>query len=366
MTMRLLVLIDDLGARGGALRYLRDLLTVLANRHEIVVATGHGGSGGRGLPPGVELRRLTALAAPEAHGDLSAYNGLLSWADRVLVQNVMNPLALAVARSSGKATVIVQDHRVFCPGPGKTLPDGRRCEAPMATADCSLCLPDAGYRERMCAVTTARTDAIRGARLVVLSRYMADELALAGLPGAVVIPPGVQVGPPRTDPGEGFLLAGRLVAHKGVDLGQAAWRASGVDAPLRLAGAGRLGAALEGAEALGWLDGEALRHALRGSRALLFPARWQEPFGIAGLEALAQGVPVIAMATGGVPEWAGAGAMVVPAGDIAAMARCITALQQDPALALTLGEQGRQQVAEGFSHEAFAAAWEGWVGVLPT
>jgi glycosyltransferase involved in cell wall biosynthesis len=33
------------------------------------------------------------------------------------------------------------------------------------------------------------------------------------------------------------------------------------------------------------------------------PSRWQEPFGIAGLEALTMGVPVAAWESGGVSEW---------------------------------------------------------------
>ena len=33
------------------------------------------------------------------------------------------------------------------------------------------------------------------------------------------------------------------------------------------------------------------------------PSRWQEPFGIAGLEALSLGVPVVAWESGGVREW---------------------------------------------------------------
>ena len=110
----------------------------------------------------------------------------------------------------------------------------------MSAEVCASCLPEAAYRERMIAITSARREATRGARITVLSQYMADELAQAGLRGARVLPPWVEVGPARDDPGEGFLLAGRLVAHKGADLGWQAWAQSGVGSPLRVAGAGRL------------------------------------------------------------------------------------------------------------------------------
>src|SRR5206468_2580064 len=41
---------------------------------------------------------------------------------------------------------------------------------------------------------------------------------------------------------------------------------------------------------------------LTKARALLFPIRWEEPFGVAVIEALACGTPVIAMNKGAMPE----------------------------------------------------------------
>jgi len=335
--MRLLFLTDRLGDRGGAPNHLRDLIAAASSTHTVVVASGRG------------WVRALASADEDSVG-LEALDGLIASADVVHLQNVMNPAALRLAVGSGRAVATIQDHRVFCPGPGKTLPDGGACVRPFTPEICVGCMPDAAYRDRMLRVTSARRDALRGARLIALSPYMADALAQAGLPGAAVIPPWVAIGPPRTDPGAGFLLGGRLVAHKGADLGWEAWRQSGVCAPLFLAGAGRLAGALAGAVPLGWLDRSALQSQLRQVRALLFPARWQEPFGILGVEALAQGVPVIAMDRGGVREWASDGTLLV--GDVSGMAEAIRALDQDPALALTLGEAGRLSVAERFSQAA--------------
>lgn len=359
--MRLLLLLDALDARGGALACWLDLLGALAGRHEIRVAAGRGGPErhGEAWPEGVGALRVRALAeAEEAEGDLAGLAPLLAWADVVHVQNVMNPRAIALAVDTGKAVVTIQDHRLFCPGPGRTLPDGARCATPFERADCAACLPDPDYHARLRALTAARRDATRGARITALSRYMADELAAAGLRGARVLPPWVREEEPRSQPGFGFLLGGRLVAHKGPELAHAAWRRSGAEAPLRVAGAGRLAEALEGATLLGWLDRGRWREELRTARALLFPARWQEPFGIAGLEALAVGTPVIAMDTGGVREWAEAGAILVPPGDVDAMAAGIAALQHDPDRARALGEAGRQDVTARFAREAVLARWE--------
>ena len=307
-------------------------------------------------PEGGASVRVRGLDAP-AHADTPGLGALLATVDVVVVQNVMNPLALRQATATGRAVVTVQDHRVFCPGPGKTLPDDTDCDQEFGSGVCDACLPDAGYRARLIALTRARRDAIEGARLTVLSRYMAEALAAVGLPGAEVIPPWVSAGPVRAHPGDGFLLGGRLVAHKAPDLAHAAWRQSGVDAPLRVAGAGRLAEALEGADRLGWLEPAALTAALRASRALLFPTRWQEPFGILGLEALAQGVPVIAIDRGGVRDWSDAGVIRVRTQQ--EMADAIRHLHAHPDEAQALGEAGRQAVAARFAKAEIAARWEG-------
>jgi len=55
-------------------------------------------------------------------------------------------------------------------------------------------------------------------------------------------------------------------------------------------------------EFLGELDDAGKRKLLSGSRALLFPIDWPEPFGLAMIEAMACGTPVIAFRRGSVPE----------------------------------------------------------------
>ena len=75
--------------------------------------------------------------------------------------------------------------------------------------------------------------------------------------------------------------------------------------PLRFVGTGPERARVEGAgyEVSGWLDHRQLARRYRRAALLLLLPRWQEPFGIVGLEALACGVPVAAWQSGGIAEW---------------------------------------------------------------
>ena len=53
----------------------------------------------------------------------------------------------------------------------------------------------------------------------------------------------------------------------------------------------------------GWQDEQGKAELLSQTDALVVPSIWPEPFGLVGLEAAAAGVPAVAFATGGIPEW---------------------------------------------------------------
>jgi len=52
----------------------------------------------------------------------------------------------------------------------------------------------------------------------------------------------------------------------------------------------------------GWVDAEEKRRLLLGSKAMIFPARWHEPFGLAIVESLYYGTPVFGTPYGSLPE----------------------------------------------------------------
>jgi glycosyltransferase involved in cell wall biosynthesis len=76
-----------------------------------------------------------------------------------------------------------------------------------------------------------------------------------------------------------------------------------------------------------------------------------EPFGQVIIEGMAAGKPVVATDGGGVPEIVenGKTGILVPMGDVQAMADAICRILADPALAAEMGSRGRQRVADHFT-----------------
>jgi glycosyltransferase involved in cell wall biosynthesis len=309
--VRVLHLTDRLDDRGGAARHLLSIARAQAGRgHDVHVAAGEDRL--REDIPATRHRwaGLESRAAVPINLD-----GLIDRVrpDLIHVHTVMNPVALTRAAAAG-AVFTVQDHRAFCPARGKWTAAGAVCRTAFAPSVCAECFDDVAYRDEMMELTRARLDALRDSSVVVLSGYMRGEMVAAGLdPARVrVVPPFVDfppeergAAPAAADGPPCVLFMGRLVAAKGPLDAVEAWRRSGIALPLVMAGTGPLRDEIErsGAQVLGWVAHRELPAILRRARALLLPSRWQEPFGIAGLEALTLGVPVAAWESGGVRDW---------------------------------------------------------------
>ncbi len=91
---------------------------------------------------------------------------------------------------------------------------------------------------------------------------------------------------------------------------------------------------------LGYVDDHARASLLRGASVFAFPSVY-EGFGLPPLEAMRAGVPVVATEAGSLPEVLGDGALLVPVGDIDALAAALDEAAHDGVTRLRLAEAGR-------------------------
>ncbi len=95
-----------------------------------------------------------------------------------------------------------------------------------------------------------------------------------------------------------------------------------------------------------------VRRELVSGGIFVLPSVRREGLGIALLEAMAMGLPVVATRCGGIEEVVtGESGLLVEPGDVPALAEAIETLLTDPARAERLAEVGRSRVAERFSLE---------------
>jgi glycosyltransferase involved in cell wall biosynthesis len=82
---------------------------------------------------------------------------------------------------------------------------------------------------------------------------------------------------------------------------------------------------------------------------------WKEQFGRVLVEAMACGVPVIGSDSGAIPEVIGEAGLIVPEGDIQALADALRAIMWDVGVQRKLGKMGRERVLERFTQKEIAA-----------
>jgi len=209
----------------------------------------------------------------------------------------------------------------------------------------------------------------RMTRVVTASEWIRGRL-LEGIGGqATVLPNCIDLPVLSHEPREKLIMfAGRPVADKGVDAFVAAcatvlpdlpgWRAQIIGSP-RFAphtpdtpflAALRPAAAAAGVEMLGHMPHPDVMAAMQRAAIVAVPSRWEEPFGLTALEAMACGAALICSRRGGLPEVAGEAALYISVDEPSGFAHALRTLAQDPALCAAFGQAGRTRAAQ------FAAA----------
>jgi glycogen(starch) synthase len=151
-----------------------------------------------------------------------------------------------------------------------------------------------------------------------------------------------------------LLYVGRIDPRKGIDTAIEALGHLPPEAHLTIAGGSdpgeqdRLaglaaGLGLAGrVEFAGHRDRDALARAYADADAVVFPVRWDEPWGLVPLESMGRGRAVVATGRGGSAEYlrGGENCLLFPAGDAAALAAALSRLARDAALRARLREAG--------------------------
>lgn len=361
---RVLLLHNRYRAAGGEERVVDELAALLAARgHAVARLERDSAAVGRAQA----ARALLRGGEPEVEADVAAAVRAHE-ADVVHAHNV-HPLlgwrALAAAREAGARVVLqLHNYRLVC-AIGVAYREGAQCHRchgrdtrPGVRHRCRGSLPEALVYGAGLARQQPRLLAAADA-LIAVSAAQAAVLAALGVPDGrtFVIPNGVAAiaQASRAAAGGYALFAGRLVEEKGADMAVRAARAAGV--PLRVAGEGpeephlRALAGDGDVRFLGRLGAEQLAAQRRGAAIVLAPSRWEEPCPMAVVEALADGVPVLASDLGGLPELVGREG-VLPARDEVAWTEALRALWADPEERARRGEAALARARERHAPDA--------------
>lgn len=306
-------------------------------------------------PVGRLTHRLSA-----ATGYVGVYDGLIRSSGATVVHAHFGTSAVAVlpvARRHGLPLVVTFHGYDVTSEARRTDAAGRR------------------YRERLAGVFDYADT------LIAVSDYIAGRLVSLGAPENKIR---VQfIGIPTDGPApaplasrRGIVFVGRLVERKGVgDLlgAMAALPQELRSVGLTIVGDGPLRGSLEAvARRAGlnvtWRGFETpagVIEVLRESAVFCAPSVAAAPedaeaFGMVYLEAALQGLPVVAYATGGVPQAVvdGVTGLLAPEKDVAALSHHLQALLTTPELAAALGTSGRERVLRDFDVVARTAELE--------
>jgi glycosyltransferase involved in cell wall biosynthesis len=337
-----------------------DVVTHLAHNPSGALATGASLAVSPWNPlAAVELRRVAEQERPDvAHVHNTWY--------------ALSPSVLAaLAGAAVPVVVTLHNYRLVCAN-AQLFRDGHPCE------DCVGSHPWHGVWHRcyrgsaLASAPAAATIALNSRRrtwerhaalFLAMTEFAKSRFVAAGLPSERIVvkpnpvgDPGPRLAPPASS--RTVLFVGRLSREKGADLlVDAMTGLEDLDLELLVIGSGperdelrrRAGPRVRFA---GRLSPEQVAFELRRARALAFPSRCYETFGMSVVEAMAAGLPVLASNLGGTPAIVGdRGGRLVPAGHLAAWREALRDLTDD-AFVDRAGAAARQRWERRFSPSA--------------
>lgn len=388
--MRVLVASKFWYRRGGLERVMFDEIAALeASGHEVAgFSTAHPDNEespwSAYFAPYLELGRRSSLSRADRvraawrmfsnRPAAAAFNSLLAdfRPDIVHIHGIhrqLSPSILFGAKRTGIPVVqTLHDYHHICSADvllraGSISCDPPRC-GPLNTLPCvaNRCVRSSFSISALSAAETAWQRARRAyertvSRFISPSHFLARVMRESGWTLPIDVVPNAVPTPNaggRIDEGY-FLVAARLSREKGIDVAARAARQAGV--ALVVAGDGpesdRLRAEFPEVDFLGHVGSYEVEQLLLRCRAMLVPSTWMENAPMSILEALSLGIPVISSCVGGVPEQVrdGREGLLVPPGDVQALAAALARLRDDPLLANRMGHSAMERARTVFSSE---------------
>jgi glycosyltransferase involved in cell wall biosynthesis len=295
------------------------------------------------------------------------------------VHSLSEPELLEALFTMAPVVRTAHEPRMVCPGQGKfwakteevcPLPAGKHCLLHAYTKRCCNRHPKRLLKAYHNVQYELDVASQKYARVLANSDYSERLLLESGFPREVVtcLPYFTEISPEIGQRPVGkIVFIGRLSSTKGVHyLLHAMQRvhASMPEVRLVLLGDGHDRQKFEDlAETLqlskvvefaGWADRERVAAEIAQAAVVAFPSIYPEAFGISGIEAMAHGKPVVGFDVGGVSDWLrdGVNGSLVPVKDTDAYAEALLELLQNPSLAQSYGQAGREIVEREFSPEA--------------
>lgn len=374
--MKILFVNDYAVPQGGAEILLLNLRDALRERgHDVrLFASNAGENGSRTLADyscrGTTSRFRTLLqsanpwAAMKLRRVLDVFQPDVVHVQMFLTQ--LSPLILPLLRSVPSLYHVVW-YRPICPLGTKLLPDGSSCHSPPgAVCYRTGCLPLRDWMPLMFQMKLWRH--WRGVfdLIVANSEPVKRRLLAEGIEPVEVIPNGIRPRPPRPQLSvkPTIAFAGRLVREKGLDVLLRAFTKVVQQIPearLVVCGQGPKHAHIEKLTAelglgqsvsiAGFRPHEEVERIFREAWAVAIPSIWEEPFGQVAIEAMINGVAVVASGSGGLGGIVrdGQTGFLVRPGDADALAAALLQLLGDRELARRMGRAGHELAVAEFS-----------------
>lgn len=298
--------------------------------------------------------------------------------DKVIIHKFNDDDLIESLSKRFETIAVIHDHEYYCKRGHKYYPNNKNCNQAFNNVSCGLCSGFGLKKSQKFPFlkiennnTADKLKILKSFNMfVVISDYMKSNLELNGINENLIsiARPFVskqswEATPPKKKQG---LYVGQLIKGKGIlklarKYKEKNWTLSIVGTGKDMAGLNKLAMGNEYIKTLGFQNPDGF---YRESNFLVFSSTWSEPFGLAGIEAMSFGLPVVAFNVGGVSDWLrhGENGFLVDEGDYDAFFYYCDKLSNDEKLTKQLGENAKRFVRQNFAFENYLSDWKKILG----